>query len=301
MWGKVGINCFLLITGYFMCVSKITLRKFLKLLLQVYFFKLLIFVIFLIFGLETLTITKAVKLLLPGWGLKSNFTMCFLVFYLTIPFWNILIGNMTKKQHLSLMSLLLFIYTILGTIPGFSISFNYVTWFGVIYLIASYIRLYPINIFNKKQLWLFVTIVSIVISVVSVIVMAFLLKGDAPFYFVADCNKILAVIVAVSSFLYFKNLNIKHSKLINTIGGATFGVFLIHANSSTMRNWLWKDLVDVVGNYNLPLLQLILYSICAVIGVFCTCACIDILRKRFIEIPIMNWFDDTKYLKNEKQ
>ena len=68
-----------------------------------------------------------------------------------------------------------------------------------------------------------------------------------------------------------------------------------------MRNWLWKDLVDVVGNYNLPLLQLILYSICAVIGVFCTCACIDILRKRFIEIPIMNWFDDTKYLKNEKQ
>lgn len=27
-WGKVGINCFVLITGYFMCTSKITVKKF---------------------------------------------------------------------------------------------------------------------------------------------------------------------------------------------------------------------------------------------------------------------------------
>ena len=37
-WGKTGINCFVLITGYFMCTSTITLRKFLKLILQVYFY-----------------------------------------------------------------------------------------------------------------------------------------------------------------------------------------------------------------------------------------------------------------------
>ena len=32
-WGKAGINCFVLITGYFMCTSRITLKKFVKLLL----------------------------------------------------------------------------------------------------------------------------------------------------------------------------------------------------------------------------------------------------------------------------
>lgn len=26
-WGKTGINCFVLITGYFMCKSQITLKK----------------------------------------------------------------------------------------------------------------------------------------------------------------------------------------------------------------------------------------------------------------------------------
>lgn len=28
MWGKTGINCFVLITGYFMCQSKITIENF---------------------------------------------------------------------------------------------------------------------------------------------------------------------------------------------------------------------------------------------------------------------------------
>lgn len=35
-WGKTAINCFVMITGYFMCTSHITLKKFIKLLLEMY-------------------------------------------------------------------------------------------------------------------------------------------------------------------------------------------------------------------------------------------------------------------------
>ena len=49
MWGKTGINCFLLITGYFMCKSTISLKKFIKLLLWIYFYKIIIFCIFISF------------------------------------------------------------------------------------------------------------------------------------------------------------------------------------------------------------------------------------------------------------
>jgi len=38
-WGKTGINCFLMITGYFMCTSKITFRKFLKMMGQIYLYR----------------------------------------------------------------------------------------------------------------------------------------------------------------------------------------------------------------------------------------------------------------------
>lgn len=39
--GKTGINCFVLITGYFMCKSQITAEKFIKLLAEVEFYNIL--------------------------------------------------------------------------------------------------------------------------------------------------------------------------------------------------------------------------------------------------------------------
>ena len=40
--GKTGINCFVLITGYFMCKSQITAEKFIKLLAEVEFYNIII-------------------------------------------------------------------------------------------------------------------------------------------------------------------------------------------------------------------------------------------------------------------
>ncbi len=37
-WGKTGINCFVLITGYFMCKSSFSLKKLIKLYLQIAFY-----------------------------------------------------------------------------------------------------------------------------------------------------------------------------------------------------------------------------------------------------------------------
>lgn len=54
-WGKTGINCFLMITGYYMCTSQITLRKFVKLMGQIYLYKWLLFPILLIAGYESLS------------------------------------------------------------------------------------------------------------------------------------------------------------------------------------------------------------------------------------------------------
>lgn len=59
--------------------------------------------------------------------------------------------------------------------------------------------------------------------------------------FVSDSNTVLALAISICSFMCFKNLKIGYSKLINTIGGSTFGVLLIHANSDVMREWLWKS------------------------------------------------------------
>ncbi len=282
-WGKTGINCFLMITGYFMCTSKITLRKFIKLMGQIYLYRLLLYPILLIAGYETFSAERLVRIIMPVWGLRENFIGCFVVFWLTIPFLNILVHNMNKRQHELLLILMLTLYTILGSIPSFNVTFNYVVWFGIIYFIASYIRMYPNPIFDRKKLWGYMTLLSVLLVLLSIF--------RFRYHFVSDCNKLFAVAVAVCSFLWFKNMNIKYSQIINAFGAGTFGVLLIHANSSAMRTWLWKDTVDAVGHYSLPFGELVLYCIGIVALIFVICNLIDQLRIASIEKYFLSWFD----------
>lgn len=289
-WGKTGINCFMMITGYFMCTSKITFRKFLKLMAQIYLYKIVIFSIFLCIGYETFNPMRMFKLLMPFWGLHYEFTSCFILFFLTIPFWTILVQNMTKRQHELLLILLLGCYTFLGSIPTFKVTYNYITWFGVIFLISSYIRLYPVKLFESKALWGWLTLAFVVLSSLSIVLLQKHL--GAGMFFMSDCNKFFAVVVAVTSFLWFKNMNIRYSKVINAFGAGTFGVLLIHANSSAMRTWLWRDTVDVVSHYALPVGQLILFSVGVVLTVFIVCNLIDQMRISTIEKWFFNWYDN---------
>lgn len=292
MWGKTGINCFLMITGYFMCTSKITVRKFLKLILQIYFYKISIYSIFLCTGYESFTFEKFIKLVSPFWGLNQNFIGCFIVFWLTIPFWNILIKNLTQRNHLFLLALLLTCYSILGSIPTFKISFNYVTWFGIIYLTSSYIRLHPHHIFSNRRIWGIVCILTILLALTSMYILSTELNVKQPIFFVHDSNKIFATIIAISSFIWFLNLKISYNKTINIIGGSTFGVLLIHANSDAMRQWLWKDLINVIGMYELPIMQLVFYSLGTIIIVFSSCTLIDIIRSTYLEKKLFKWYDN---------
>ena len=80
----------------------------------------------------------------------------------------------------------------------------------------------------------------------------------------------------VSTFLFFKNLKIGYSKVINTIAASTFGVLLIHANSDTMRRWLWVDVCKNVGAYETG--NAVVHAVLTVMIVYMLCTIIDIIR-----------------------
>lgn len=284
-----------------MCTSTITLRKFVKMMGQIYLYRWLIFALFLINGYESLSTFRIVELIMPFWGFRRvDFVSCFIGFWLTIPFLNILVRGMNKRQHEFLILLMLTMFSFLGSIPTFDVPLNYVTWFGVIYFMASYIRLYPNPVFDCKQLWGWLTLAFVLLGAVSIVIYIIIKREITnSYFFVSDSNKILAVAIAVSSFLWFKNMNIKYSKLINAFGAGTFGVLLIHANSNAMRTWLWKDTMDVVGHYSLPFGQMVLFSVGGVLAIFVICNLIDQLRIATVE----KWFFelyDRKISKNLK-
>lgn len=288
--GKTGIDCFVLITGYFMCTSAITKKKFFKLLGERYFYAVVIWCLFFFTGYEAFSVKGFLKMVFPFFTVADNFTSCFLLFYLLIPFLNKLIHALTEKEHFLLMAWCIGIYVFLPSFAKANVVFNYVTWFSILYVIASYIRLYPKEWFNSAKITGLLAGSSLLLSWGSIIVLATLSrmvgKGIGFCYFlVADSNKVLALMTGVTTFLFFKNLKIGYSKVINTIAASTFGVLLIHANSDTMRRWLWVDVCNNVGAYQEG--NIIIHAIVSVMVIYFACTIIDMIRIRLIEQPLI--------------
>lgn len=303
-WGKTGINCFVLITGYFMCKSHITLRKFLRLILQIEFYNIVIFFIFVLTGYQSFSFGSIFKAIIPVRVISDDFTSAFIVFFLTIPFLNILLNHLSEKMHLRLIILCLFLYTFLGTMPGFGVTMNYVSWFIVIYFISSYVRLYPKQVYEKTSIWGIASLISIAVSAFSIF--ACLYTGwFEHYYFISDSNKILAVVSAFCLFMFFKNVRIPYVRFINILASASFGVLLIHANSDTMRQWLWKDTLHNAEVFNSSWCYL--HFIVSILGIYVICTCIDLLRTKLLEKPFFKLFDKfspklfSKFGKKERQ
>lgn len=294
-WGKTGINCFLLITGYYMCESRISFSKFIKLYGEILFYQLAVWLIFIAAGRDSFTCIGLLKAVLPFYSIGINFTGCFMAFWLCIPFLNLFIHHMTEKQHMLFTLHLLVIYTVLSTlsgfIEGFSVSMNYVSWYMVIYMIASFIRRYPKRIYTNRRLWAAMLFASLAVSMGSVLFGTWMsIKYDmlSPYYFLSDSNKILAVVCSICGFMFFINIDIPYSKIINRFGAATFGVFLIHTRTDQMRQWLWQDLLRNVDAYGLGI-RLPIHSIGSVVGIFLVCSMIDWLRMQWIEKPFLQY------------
>lgn len=287
-WGKTGINCFVLITGYFMCKSSFSLKKLIKLYLQIAFYGLAIYGIFCIAGKELFSPFKLLWKLWPVTSISDNFVTCFLVFYLFIPILNTLVNSMSRRLHKYLVLIIVVIFSVLPSYPRIGMTHNYVSWFMALYMIASYIRLYGIFPKINHRQWGYLTIASVIIGSISVLFMSTLYRagyvaGFNPYFFVSDSNKFLSVAIAVCSFMYFKDLKIPHSRFINLVGASTFGVLLIHANSDAMRQWLWRETIDCIGHYGDSALQTLGYAMMSVLIIFSICALIDYVRAKFIE------------------
>lgn len=222
---------------------------------------------------------------MPIKDISNGFASCYMFFFLLIPFINILIQNLDKKKHLSLVLLLVFMYTVLGSSRQATVRLNYVTWFIVVYIIASYIRLYDCDLFHNNYAIGFAMIAFILFSLWSIYAKIHYIAstgtGTDVYYYIMDVNKICAIGTAVCSFLFFRNLKIPYNSVVNLLASTCFGVLLIHTSSDAMRTWLWQEVLDVKGHYGSP--NLVAFSVGSCCLIFLVCAVIDIIRQYTLE------------------
>ena len=297
MWGKTGINIFILISGYFMCKASLTIKRYCKVLLEYLFYHFVIYFIMLVTGYETIGLKRLFNLLFDIFRHSNGsgcFTSSFLIFYLFIPFINKFIQSITRDDMRKVVLLLLFVFTIQSTLFVNYYIFGEVFWFIAVYIIGAYLSMYPLEWSCSLKVSVRLLIASLILAYASVILMiligAKIHKVD-PMFFVSDANKLGAVLVSVMMFLTFKNLNVNYSKAINMIAKTTFGVLMIHANSDAWRQFMWVDLLHANTFYTLPITILIIRSILIVVGVFTICSLIDMVRIYWIEKPVFDHFD----------
>ena len=246
-------------------------------------------------GYETFSVKSLLRPVLFYGADSGRFVSAFLMFYLFIPFLNILVNNLNKGKHLFLILVCMYVYTIRGSVQGFEIGMNYVIWFSVIYIIGAYLSMYyeelPDLFINPRKNWV-VLIIVLMLSLVSIYVgwEKFKTTGQGlHYYYLADSNKILAVALAIVSFLFFQSRTVKHSVVINALGGSTFGVLLIHANSDAMRKWLWST-INPVGMYSST--KIYILSFACVLAIFVICSLMELVRKQIIEKPFFDIMGD---------
>ncbi len=243
----VAVNCFVLITGYFMVESQTKLSRILKLMTQVWFYSVLsLFVAKFLFK-QPIGLKSLVCALFPLTGQQYWFATAYAVLLALTPLINKLIHSMDRKAHLKAIGLLLSVFCVIPTIffwgrkpLGYGYDF---AWFIVLYFVAAYIRLYGISLSGKKCAfgYLLASLIgfasNIVLGIATKVAFGSPKRMDLMFVY----NAIPFFVAAVFLFAAFTKLTVKGEFLnwISRAGVYVFGGYLI-TDHALIREPLWK-------------------------------------------------------------
>lgn len=220
----VGVNVFVLITGFFSAEPK---RVSLANLLFICFFWMVVRIaIRYAFG-QSVTWQSLFFVTKSNWFIPAY--LCLLFF---TPVLNVFCNTANKKALLGVVLALFFFEVwfdllpphpsvLLGSQKGYS-----VLSFIALYLLARYIRLYGVpNWFRKGSLSIYL-IISIILTVAAL----FCIKiGHPRSRIIYAYSNPLVILSSVSFFLVFERLPIKENKVINHIAKSSLAVLLAHS------------------------------------------------------------------------
>ncbi|MEG1559646.1 MAG: acyltransferase [Clostridia bacterium] len=292
--GGFGINLFVLVSGYFMVSTGFKMRRLVKTWLQIAFYSLFLFILMASFGAIQFDFISLIKAAIPVAFEQYWFATTYVILICISPFLNILIKAMNKRTHLILVLVLILLQSVLPTITTAKMAYADIAWFVALYFIAAYLRLYPNSLTMSLKKSLAILFCSMSFLVISVIFIDVLAINDAFFknvgvYMLAQ-NKLPMLIASISMFLVFNNIkSLGSNKIINTIAGTTFGIYLIH-DSSAFRVVLWRNIFrpDLFPNT----LLLPVYIFAAAAFVFLIGMGIDFLRQYLLEKPMFFLYDN---------
>lgn len=289
-FGKVAVGIFVMISGYFLVTSSIdgkkTFKKVFFLIVQVYFYSIIIYFVAVHFKWinpqNTVVLQQA---FLPLFYNSCWFVSEYILLYLVYPYINVALHNITRQQYRNLIIIIAITFTLVPTlVPNFG-SYG---WYGQLavfilyYIIGGYIRLYGMK--HECLLGTFLTIAGAVLMAAVIFYYDYMgaTTHNQQFYHNSFINiagqfSPAIVLMATGIILLFKNINLGQNRVINTIASTTFGIYLIHDNP-IMEKMIWLKWFKM-PSLLIPNVKHFLITIAIVCPlIFITCSLIDYIR-----------------------
>lgn len=291
----IAVNLYVLIFGYHQCESTFKVKKVFMLLLEVWFYSVIIFLVLYCTSNFNMTFQNICLVFLPTLNCAYWYITIYLGAYILSPFMNWIINRIDKEQHLLLLKVLIILFSIWPSFAFLSVTLNFgggfgIVWFIVLYFLGAYIRKYYQTSQNKLKLSGLYLLFAFALPVSKFLIAHFsqatgvTVVPDSIFY---SYNSILVFGASVCLFLLFLTFSINKAflvKTINCIASTTLGVYLIHDNIF-VRDLLWEKL-KIYELIDHPYFYFIIAG--TVFVIFFVCFVIDKIRQ-LIFISLEKW------------
>jgi len=280
--GKIGVNLFVLISGYFLtAASGIRIQKAVTLWLQIFFYSVVIYLIFCLTGLTGFSVRGLVEALFPILSKQWWFASSYFLLYLLFPVINRGLGKLSQRKHLLLLAVLAVFWYGIPVFTWLPERLRDLLWFLFLYCTSGYLRLYNCAAKQRAITWLMIGGGLLLLSFgYAVVLLNFLVRYQERYetaYF--QTWQILMLLTAIPLLLGFVRLKVKNNALINKMAAASFGIYLIH-DSNYVRYFLWRDLLKSAAYRDSA--ALIPYAIAMVMLVYLVCLVLESVRSALL-------------------
>ena len=284
--GKIGVNLFVLITGYFLAKKFSKFSSLIYLWIKTFSYVIIFFLLFCAIGLHPFSWSSLIGCFFPIRNDFYWFVSAYFLLILLSPFITIGIKALGQQKLFAFLLIFGFFWSVIPTLttkPEYYGSTLF--WFVYLFSWGAFLRDYLERKIFSQSLCLSVCgaswgIIAIIIALADWNNRVGTFIGYIDWFTFANLYSVFSLICALSLFVFFKQMQIGYKPWINKFAAAMFGVYLVHENP-IVYPWLWSKVFHVPEYLGSS--WFILYALAVITIVFFICAILDLIWEKVLQ------------------
>ena len=305
-YGKIGVLIFILITGYYMIEKSISIKKVIKLWLEIEFYTLLLYIVTYILN-NRVSIKDTIHIFLPLLYNTYWFMTAYIGLYFCIPLLNRFINSNSKEINRRNIFVLFLIFILSYSIfkgeqlVTINNTISNIVFFCYIYYNGAYIKKYDIKFLkNKKTITIILLLIILMLIYFMVLegIYFFATKGKISTYnieYYYGINSLFTYTISILVFYIFAKRFSFNNRIINYVSKSVLAIYLFQSHPIFGGKNIYKNLINSEMYYYNDLLYLYIFIYIIVIVIL---VCIIEIFRKYIEKKFLN-SKVFKYIENK--